>query len=129
MKLIKLTVAAAIAFMAITSPSFAAKEKSTDKEAKEKTVTISGEAKCAKCALKESDKCQTVIQSENKKGKMVTYVLADNQVAKDFHSKVCKENKQVTVTGTAKKGEGKGKMDLAATKIEEVKSEKKSEKN
>ena len=36
--------------------------------AKDKEVTLSGEAKCAKCMLKEGKECQTVIQVE-KNGK------------------------------------------------------------
>ena len=42
--------------LALASPTFAAEEG--------KEVTIKGDAKCAKCALKETDKCQTVIQAE-----------------------------------------------------------------
>ncbi len=101
---------AALIVLAVAAPSFAA-----DKE-KGKERTIKGEAKCAKCALKEGDKCQTVIQSENKNGKTVTYYLADNEVAKNFHANVCKEAKKVTATGTVKKVEGKS--ELTATKIE-----------
>ena len=78
-------------------------------------MTITGEAKCAKCSLKESDKCQTVIQTE-RKGKKVTYYLVDNEVAKGFHKQVCQEPKKVTATGTVKKVEGK--MEFTATKIE-----------
>ena len=106
---------AGLLLLALATPSFAA-EKSKDK-AKERTIT--GEAKCAKCALKEGDKCQTVIQAESKKGKTVTYYLADNQTAKDFHATVCKETKKVTATGTVKKADGK--MQLTASKIEVAK--------
>ncbi|MFN7142057.1 MAG: hypothetical protein ACK4UN_22280, partial [Limisphaerales bacterium] len=66
-------------------------------------------------------------EAENKAGKKVTYVLADNQVSKDFHKNICKENKQVTVVGTAKKLEDKGKFELTATSIELVKTETKKE--
>lgn len=31
--------------------------------------TIKGDARCGKCALKETDKCQNVIQVENKNGR------------------------------------------------------------
>lgn len=127
MKSIKMLVTA-LALLAIATPTFAAKDKAAEgEEAKERKVTITGEAKCAKCALKEGDKCQSVIEAENKKGKKVTYVLADNQIAKDFHKEVCKETKKVKATGTAKKGEGKGKMELTLTKIETVKEEKTKE--
>jgi hypothetical protein len=94
--------------LALATPSLAA-EKS-----KEKTIT--GEAKCAMCMLKETDKCQTVIQVEGKNGKTVTYYLADNDVSKAFHHNVCKEAKKVTATGVAKKSDGK--MQFTASKID-----------
>ena len=95
--------------LALAVPSFAAEQ------GKGKERTITGEAKCAKCMLKETDKCQTVIQTENKNGKVVTYYLADNEVAKTFHENVCKEAKKVTATGTVKKVDGK--QEFTATKI------------
>jgi hypothetical protein len=68
--------------------------------------TISGEAKCAKCALKLQDECQTVIQV--KEGDIViNYYLADNDVAEAFHPKVCHAPAQVTATGTVKTVDGK----------------------
>lgn len=100
----------ALAILAVATPSFAAEG------GKERTIT--GEAKCAKCTLKESDKCQTVIQVE-KGGKTVTYYLADNEVAKNFHEQICKAPKKVTATGTVAKDNGK--QVLTATKIELVK--------
>ncbi len=99
---------AGLVLLAVATPTWA----------KDKEVTISGEAKCAKCALKQSDKCQTVIQSENKKGKMVTYYLANNDVAKGFHDTICSEPKKVTATGTVKKVNGKEQ--LTASKIDVV---------
>jgi len=79
------------------------------------SVSLTGEGKCAKCALKEGDKCQTVIQS-SKDGKMITYYLAANDTAKDWHGKVCKETKTLRVTGMIR--EQDGKVWLTATKIE-----------
>jgi hypothetical protein len=84
---------------------------------KEKTIT--GEAKCGKCALKETEKCQTVIQTKDTSGKTVTYYLTDNATAKDFHKNVCSETKKVTATGTEKKVEGK--TQFTASKIDIVK--------
>jgi len=84
-------------------------------------VTITGEGKCAKCALKETKECQNVIQAE-KDGKKVTYYLADNDVSKKFHGNVCKETKKVKATGTVKQ-EG-GKLELTPTKIELVEAAK-----
>jgi hypothetical protein len=102
---------AGLLLLALATPAFAA-----DK-GKERTIT--GEAKCAKCMLKEGDKCQTVIQAENKNGKMVSYYVADNDVAKAFHENVCKEAKKVTATGTVAKVAGKSEITLS--KIELVK--------
>ena len=109
--LIGLTCVAAYLVMALATPAFAAGSS------KEKTIT--GEAKCAKCMLKETDKCQTVIQVENKRGKTVNYYLTSNDVSKDFHPNVCKEAKKVKATGTVKKADGKN--EFTASKIELVK--------
>ncbi len=108
-KIVIACIASLVLFAVVSSASAADRGKG-------KEQTISGEAKCAKCALKESDKCQTVIQAENKKGKMVTYYLADNEVAKNFHDNVCSGPKKVTATGTVKKVDGK--QQLTASKIE-----------
>ena len=102
------TAVAGLLLLAIATPTWAAETP------KEKTIT--GEAKCAKCMLKEADKCQTVIQVENKKGKMVNYYLVDNDVSKAFHQNVCKEAKKVTATGTVKKVDGKN--EFTVSKIE-----------
>jgi hypothetical protein len=103
-----LTGIAGLLLLAIATPAFAA-----DK-GKEKTIT--GEAKCAKCMLKQGDKCQTVIQLENKNGKTVNYYLVDNDAAKTFHANVCKEAKKVTATGTVNKVDGKN--EFTVSKIE-----------
>ena len=91
--------------LAVATPAFAADT------AKERTIT--GEAKCAKCMLKETDKCQTVIQVETKKGKTVNYYLTENDVSKAFHENVCKDTKKVTATGTVKKAEGKNEFTVS----------------
>jgi hypothetical protein len=103
-----LTGIAAALVLAFATPTFAANKS------KEKTIT--GEAKCAKCMLKETEKCQTVIQVENKKGKTVNYYLADNDVSKAFHQNVCTEAKKVTATGKVKKVDGKN--EFTVSKIE-----------
>jgi RecG-like helicase len=84
----------------------------------EKTVT--GEGKCAKCTLKETDTCQNVVQV--KEGdKTVTYYLVRNDVSKTFHEDLCKETKKITVTGTVK--EVDGKQQLTPSKIELAKAD------
>lgn len=77
-----------------------------------KEVTIKGEAKCAKCSLHEADKCQTVIQAKEH-GKMVTYWVTQNDVAKDFHKEVCQEPKKVKATGKVEEVDGKKQLTLA----------------
>ena len=109
-----LTGIAGLVLLALATPTFAA-EKGKEK-------TISGEAKCAKCALKETAKCQTVIQTEGKDGKKVTYYLVNNDVAKAFHDNVCTGTKKVTAKGTVK--EVDGKHEFEAEKIELAKDTK-----
>jgi hypothetical protein len=114
MKTLLLVIAGVASLMLLAQANSAfAGEKGKGKE-----VTITGEAKCAKCMLHESDQCQTVIQVEGKKGKMTTYYLADNDTAKTFHENVCKAAKKVTATGTVKKAAGK--QELTVSKIELV---------
>jgi hypothetical protein len=88
--------------------------------ADDKEVTLTGEGKCAKCILKEGDKCQTVIET-TEAGKTVKYYVADNEVGKKFADKdaVCEQAKKVTATGTVKEVDGKkvltpSKIELAA---------------
>ena len=90
-------------------------------KAKGKEVSITGEAKCAKCMLKEADakECQTVIEVEKKKGKTQSFYIVENDVSKAFHEDVCHSAKKVTATGTvAKVGD---KQELTLTKIEVAK--------
>src|SRR5438445_1300596 len=107
--IVLLTGLAAVSLLALATPALA--------EDKGKEVTITGEGKCAKCILKETDKCQNAIQT-TQDGKKVTYYLADNDVSKNFHDDLCKEAKKVTATGTVK--EVDGKKELTVTKIEVV---------
>ncbi|MEK7707414.1 MAG: DUF6370 family protein [Verrucomicrobiota bacterium] len=93
--------------LALAIPAFA--------EDKDKEITITGDAKCGKCALKETDKCQNVIQVE-KDGKKSTYYFVKNDVSDKFHKNVCSETKKATATGTCKKVDGK--LQFTAAKIE-----------
>jgi hypothetical protein len=104
----KLSLLTALAGLLIAVPV-----KAADKE-----VTVTGEGKCAKCSLKEAEKCQNVIQAKEG-GKDVTYYLAQNQMSKDFHENLCKKSEKVTATGTVKE-EG-GKKVLTVSKIEVAK--------
>jgi Family of unknown function (DUF6370) len=102
-----ITSIAGLLLLALASPSFA--------DDKGKEVTITGEGKCAKCILKETEKCQNAIET-TEHGKKVVYYLTDNKVSKDFHEDLCKEAKKVTATGTVK--EVDGKKELTVSKIE-----------
>jgi hypothetical protein len=86
--------------------------------AADKEVTITGEGKCAKCALHETEKCQNAIQVEEQ-GKTVTYYLAQNSTSKDFHDNICKKSEKVTATGVV--SEKDGKKILTVSKIEAAK--------
>ncbi len=87
--------------------------------AKDKEVTIKGEAKCAMCMLHEGDACKTVIQT-TKAGKTITYYLVDNAVSKAFTEDVCHGAKKVVAKGTVAEVDGKQKLTL--TKIEIAKN-------
>ena len=112
-RMVVMTGLAGLLLLALATPAFA-----EDKEAKGKEVTIAGEGKCAKCILKETEKCQNAIET-TEHGKKVTYYLTDNKVSQDFHEDLCKEAKKVTATGTVKE-EG-GKKILTVSKIEVAK--------
>ncbi len=72
-----------------------------------KEVTLKGTILCAKCALKETKKCQTAIQVKEK-GKTVTYYLLDKGMKEDYHEEVCGgEKREGTVTGVVSEKEGK----------------------
>ena len=96
--------------LGLAIPSFAAEEGSAK--------TIKGEAKCAKCAIKESDKCQTVIETE-KDSKKVSYYVVDNAIAKEFHKNVCKETKKVNAVGTVKEVDGKQQLTVSKMELAE----------
>ena len=109
MKKIKLTFAllAGLAITSLTSTAFA----------EDKVITVTGEASCAKCAMHQSDTCQTVVKT-TADGKDTLYYLT-GKAAKAFHKNICEGGtEKVTVTGTVK--EKDGKQMLEATKVEEV---------
>ena len=90
--------------------------------AQDKEITITGEGKCGKCALKETSDCQNVV-IVTKDGKETKYYLEKNEFFKDAHSglKICTASKdspiKVKVTGTDVKKDDK--MTLTPTaKIE-----------
>ena len=81
-------------------------------------TTLKGEGLCAKCELKETEKCQTALRV--KEGdKTIIYYAKDNKVASDFHKHICSEVIRVTAKGEVKEVEGKKHITLS--KIEKVK--------
>jgi hypothetical protein len=77
-----------------------------------KKVTITGDAVCAKCALKEAKTCQNVVMV-TKDGKTTNYYLEKNEFFKDAHQGlgICQASKdepiKVKVTGTCVEKDGK----------------------
>ena len=82
-----------------------------------KEITVSGDGKCAKCALKKSDSCQNVV--EVKEGdKTITYYLTGD-VSKGFHKNLCSDSAKVKVTGNHTEKDGKHLIEVTAIKKSE----------
>jgi RecG-like helicase len=109
-RIVTMASVAGLALLALATPTFAADAS--------KEVTVTGEGKCGKCSLKETEKCQNVIEAKEN-GKTVKYYLTQNATSKEFHDNICKEAKKVTATGTVK--EVDGKKELTVSKIEVAK--------
>ena len=87
-----------------------------DKEAKK----LEGKLVCTKCKLSETDKCgHALIVKEGDKD--VTYYLKDKEVMKKYHSKVCQEDKDATVTGKIEEKDGKKYIIVTDAKQVEIK--------
>jgi hypothetical protein len=71
----------------------------------DKEVTIKGQVICAKCGLSKETKCMTVV-TEKKDGKDIIYYF-DTDGHKKFHSGICQEAKDGSVTGTVAEKDGK----------------------
>jgi len=82
-----------------------------------KDVTLTGEGKCLKCALKKADSCQNVL--EVKDGDKSTLYILTGDVSKKFHGEICSKTKNVEVTGVL--SEKDGKKSIAVAKIAEKK--------
>ncbi|KAB2654404.1 MAG: hypothetical protein DVB31_16750 [Verrucomicrobia bacterium] len=72
-----------------------------------KDITVSGEAKCAKCALKIKgvDKCQNVV--EVKKGDKTRLWYLKGEASEKFHKEICGDTKEVVVKGEVSDVDGK----------------------
>jgi hypothetical protein len=80
-----------------------------------KPVTLKGMLGCGKCSFHEAKACENVLKVKTGAKKADTYKLADNEVSRANHEKVCGPASPATVTGTVEvKG---GKKILTATAI------------
>jgi hypothetical protein len=105
------------AFALVTGPrSAVAEDKGKTPKAAAGAMTLKGDMVCAKCALKESEKCQNVLKV-TEGDKETKYYLADNKTAKDNHEPICSGKPvKATVVGTVK--EAKGKKVLTASSVQ-----------
>ncbi|HVU49628.1 MAG TPA: DUF6370 family protein [Polyangia bacterium] len=69
-------------------------------------VTLKGTLGCAKCSFHEAKACQNVLKVDDG-AKVETYVLADNEVSRANHEKVCGPSSPATVTGVVSKNKSK----------------------
>lgn len=85
--------------------------------ADDKEKTISGDATCAKCALKETKACQNVVLVKADGKEVKYYMDMTNKVAKENHAKggFCQSDKKVKVVGVV--AEKDGKMLITPTSI------------
>ena len=79
-----------------------------------KDATFSGEGKCAKCALKKSDKCQNVV--EVKDGDKTTTYYLKGAASDKFHKEICGETKKVEVVGEVSEADGKKWLTVSSIK-------------
>jgi hypothetical protein len=71
-----------------------------------KEVTLKGTLGCGKCSFHEAKACENVLKVKDG-DKTETYLLADNDVSKANHEKVCGPASPATVTGTITKSKSK----------------------
>lgn len=90
--------------LALVSGSARSDEKKTEE------VTLKGKVTCAKCDLKESESCHTVLVVDK-----VTYWF-DAASTKKYHKEICGGGKNGTVVGTV--SEKDGKKVIAVTKLD-----------
>ena len=97
-----------VAVLGLAMSAMAAKEAG-------KEVTLKGTLTCAKCDLKEADKCQTVLVVKDGDHKGTYNVATGGKAPK--HGDICKGAKEdVTLTGTV--AEKEGKKTITVTKAE-----------
>jgi Family of unknown function (DUF6370) len=82
-----------------------------------KEVTLKGEITCAKCDLKKSDSCHTVIKVKED-GKEVVYWF-EKADSKKYHKPICTEAKKGTVKGTVSEKDGKKYVKVSKLDLED----------
>jgi hypothetical protein len=90
------------------------KDTPEGKGAKSSEVTLKGTITCAKCDLKESKTCATVIKVKKDEKDVVYYFDKDSN--KKYHKDTCQEPKEGSVTGTT--AEKDGKQWITVSKVE-----------
>src|SRR4051812_20607710 len=90
-----LALALGASIVAVSAYSVTAEDKKKDEKGTEQKIT--GTVTCAKCDLKETKTCMTVV----KEGDKVYYFDADS--SKKYHKNVCQTPTDGTVVGTVKK--------------------------
>lgn len=76
-----------------------------------KDISVTGEGKCAKCALKKSDSCQNVV--EVKDGDKTTLYYLAGDVSKGFHKNLCSATAKVKVSGEVSEKDGKHEIKVS----------------
>jgi outer membrane lipoprotein-sorting protein len=111
MKKLAISMFALVALLSLNLSSMAAK----DAKDAAKEETLKGTMKCAKCSLKEADKCQAVLVTKDGEKEVKYYIVGPKAAAE--HKEICKADKEnVTLTGTVT--EKDGKKQLTVTKAE-----------
>jgi hypothetical protein len=114
-----LMLAAALSLFSLSASAAPPAPASAAKEGA-KEVTLKGSLGCGKCSFHEAKACENVLKVQAG-DKVETYLLADNEVSKANHEKVCGPASPATVTGTVTETKGKGgkpgKKVLTATSI------------
>lgn len=78
-----------------------------------KDVTLLGEGKCLKCALKKAEKCQNALEVKEKGSDKVTLYILTGDISQKFHGEICTKTKNVEVTGVLTEKEGKQYIEVA----------------
>lgn len=84
---------------------------------KDTEVILKGTITCAKCDLKEVDKCATVVKVKEN-GKDIVYYF-DKDSDKKYHADICQKAKEGQVTGI--KGEMDNKKTIKVSKVKYTK--------